>query len=798
MRLIQEGPKSARVLLVGEAPGEREDASGRPFIGGAGQILDRLLGNAGILRQECFITNVCHHRPPKNKFDWFLKTKEGQLHLTRGMLQLKKDIEEIKPNVIVALGAQPLRVLTGETGIDKWRGSILNCVLVPGFKVIGTYHPAFIMRIWDYHAVATFDLERIAREKEYPEIRRPVRDLILDPPKHEHKTLAKELMKADWLAVDIECWMDDQGIWRLACIGYSDRPDRAVCFPTRTADDKLLAMEICGSGVRKVFQNGNNFDIPVLKDNGIIVPLDTFAWDTMIGHHAIFPESASGGDEMTVLGGKKRQAALARGLAFQTSIYTDEPYYKDDGKLWRETDDLEMFWRYNCLDAATTREIRDRQAENITEFGVWPVFRNAMKEAKALMRATERGIAINKETHAELKDKYTTEIIRLQSFMDKAAGSPVNVKSTKQVQELLYGKLGLPPKINPKTGRPTANKDAIVELAAKHPHPVLMSILEIRERRDMIERYLNTAYDNDGRMRCSFDVAGTRSGRLSSRKSISGSGTNLQNIPPAIRRMFEASDGKVFVYRDYSQAEARMVAYLSRSEDLIQLFEDPTRDVHTENAARIFDKPVSDVSHDVERYLAKRIVHACNYGMGARRFTQVINEDADITGVRLSIGDAQRLIDRYFMMFPEIRSIFWKEVEDELKHSRTLTTPFGRKRQFFARWDDKLLREAYSYIPQSSVGDLTRRALVRVDDEISEADFLLNVHDSILEECNPEDVTVVAAKMGEAMNIPIPVKGTDVYIPTDCEVGKNWAHASDDNPDGLMPLEDWLAKHATA
>jgi DNA polymerase-1 len=206
--------------------------------------------------------------------------------------------------------------------------------------------------------------------------------------------------------------------------------------------------------------------------------------------------------------------------------------------------------------------------------------------------------------------------------------------------------------------------------------------------------------------------------------------------------------------------------------------------VHRENAARIFNKRLEEITPE-ERYLAKRVIHASNYGMGHKRLVQVVNEDAQTTGVRITDTDAKRLIDAYFMLYPKIREVFWKDVENELRRSRTLTTPFGRKRTFFGRWDEKLLREAYSYIPQSIVGDLCCKGLVRAHNEVRGGQILLNVHDAILGQCLEESIESVARATAKCLAIPVEIKGRTLTIPTDIEVGKNWAHEDADNPDGL-------------
>ena len=484
-KLIQSGPRDAKIVIVGEAPGATEEQTGQPFCGGSGMLLNSMLANTRIRRDQCFITNVCHVKPEKNEFAWFLKPANQQ-HLVSGIIQLKKDLLEIKPNLVIALGAQPLRVLTNKQGIDNWRGSILESTLVPGLKVIGTYHPAYILRVYNARVVAEFDLRRCATESKTPEIVLPEYEFYLDPPTSERQALADEFSKAEWLAVDIECWSTPQG-WKLACVGFSDRKGRALVIPTRNAQDALLVRGLLESPAQKIFQNGQ-FDVTVLRAEGYEVK--NWTWDTMLAHHALFPECASGGDELAVLAGKKRKVGgLAKGLAFQTSLYTRQPYYKDDGKTWKETGDLMIFWRYNALDAAITREIRDVQESELKEFGTLHIAYHAMSMSEPLLAATRVGLSVDFVVRDEMKAKITKEIDNLQAFLDTGAGRPVNVKSTSaggDVQWLLYEHLKLPIKYKKDTGRITADKDAITWLGGKYQNPLLHAILRIREKRDLV------------------------------------------------------------------------------------------------------------------------------------------------------------------------------------------------------------------------------------------------------------------------------------------------------------------------
>jgi uracil-DNA glycosylase family 4 len=801
MRLVQTGPRDAKIVIVGEAPGATEEQSGIPFSGGAGEILNGMLSRSGISRSECFVTNVCHVRPPKNEFSWFMKQKPP-IDFLQGVLQLKRDLEEIKPNVIIALGTYPLKVTTGKTGIDTYRGSIWPCTLVPGLKVIGTYHPAAILRVWNYKAVAEFDLVRAQKQSLFPEIRRPYRNLILNPPREDMPGLVADLLRAEWLAVDIECSETPSG-WRLSCVGFADYANRAVTIPASEPWQLDAIRTLCGSSIKKVLQNGI-FDFNVLRNEGIV--LNNFAYDTMVGHHMLFAEAAGGEEEFSDNAKKARNQALKKGLGFQTSIYTEEPYYKLDGKVWKETGDLQLYWSYNAKDAAVTREIMDVQLAELKAFGpkVLDCFWESMEQWKDFNEITARGIRVNPSHWAELRKEYIVQLDNLQRALDQLAGESINVKSNKQMVALLYDKLKLAAKRNKKSGNLTADKDAINALAGKYNHPILAIILKIRQVRDFIERYLDVVVSDDGRMRCLLDCTGTNTYRLSSRKSLDGSGTNLQNIPSRrldgqrIKRGFIPDEGMVFIYRDYSQAEARIVAHLARCEKLIELFDDPNRDIHTENASRIFGVPLGSVTPH-QRYQAKRVVHASNYGMGAGRLVELMAED----GIFVSFQEAQTLIDKYFFIYPEIKSVFWRSVENDLRHSRCLETPFGLKRTFYGRWDDKLLRTAYAFIPQSTVGWLGRLALRRLYQELDKkqgiANALLNVHDSILLQCRPEHVEYVAKSAESIMGIPIPINGRDVLIPTDCKVGSNWQDRDKKNPelnpDGLRDLDTWLKEY---
>jgi len=197
------GPLSAKIMIVGEAPSETEERKGVPFCGASGEELTTMLGEAGINRSSCFITNVCRQRPPRNDIGKYFPTKTqasgavgveflgGKYALPpvqEGLRLLYKEIAQVQPTVILALGNTALWAVTQNWGIKKWRGSILpfdpileiwsdlddsvpSRIPQPPCKIIPTYHPAAIMRMWAWRAVSVHDMRKAKAESLFPELR---------------------------------------------------------------------------------------------------------------------------------------------------------------------------------------------------------------------------------------------------------------------------------------------------------------------------------------------------------------------------------------------------------------------------------------------------------------------------------------------------------------------------------------------------------------------------------------------------------------------------------------------------
>lgn len=320
------------IVLLGEAWGEKEAEEGKPFVGTAGFILDGMLRQVGIRREDCFVTNVFNLRPPggndvKNLCGTKYEGIPGRPALTRGkyclakyapeLERLRGELQRERPNVVVALGATAAWALCDTTGIRAFRGAPLWSNWA-GVKVLPTYHPAAIGRDWTLRPIVLGDLEKAKREAAFPDIRRPFREIFIEPSlndllEFEHKYI----LPSPDLSIDIETKGD-----QITCIGFAPSKDRALVVPFydpmksdgnywKNIATELRAWEfvrrMCGLRKRIVFQNGV-YDMHFLwRRYGITCPHAEH--DTMLLHHALQPE-------------------MEKGLGFLGSVYTDEASWK--------------------------------------------------------------------------------------------------------------------------------------------------------------------------------------------------------------------------------------------------------------------------------------------------------------------------------------------------------------------------------------------------------------------------------------------------------------------------------------
>lgn len=739
-----KGPiRGCRIAIVGEQPGKQEVQRGEPFVGPAGSVLSECCREAGVPRNECYITNVI--KDLDHPLEYYLKRdSRGRMTLHEDFTEycalLGQELAKCTANVVVATGNVALFALTGRWGITRWRGSVLESTLVPGLKVIPTVHPATVIppkMVYINRYLIIFDLKKALLQSSFPQVITPQYPHFLKPTFSECVSILERAEQAglagERLGFDIEVTNLE-----VSCISFAFKSGEdilSICIPFIywggdyfTVDQEaylwLLIARILENPL--IIKLGQNlvFDTHfLLRKYGIrAVNLD----DCMIAQGITYPD-------------------FPKGLHFIASLYTDIPYYKDDGKFWIKGQSgagagaWEKGWQYNALDSVVCVEAFPKQLKDLEQFGNLEVYDHVRKRIQPLVYMMERGIRVNVEGMTQRIQKLEGELVEKQEALCKMAGMDLNANSSKQVMAYFYGLKGEKPYVHHKTGNPTSDDMAMKRLIRKGYEEARL-ILDIRGLGKTLSTYLDlTKIDSDGRLRCSYNPVGTRYSRLSSGESIFGTGMNMQNWPHWLLEFLEPDPGYIFYSFDLSQFENRVVAYVGRIPQMIQAFEEG-KDVHSLTASLIFGKPVDEISDEdgssslgdgrhSERYWGKKANHGLNYNLGYRKFS---------LHCEIPESDGKFIYDRYHKMYPGVKQNYHAMVKRMLYQGRIVTNLLGRKTLFLGRLDDMTFNEAYACIPQSTCGDVIDQHGMQplyYEPQFRPLEMLLQVHDSVGMQC---------------------------------------------------------------
>ena len=387
----------------------------------------------------------------------------------------------------------------------------------------------------------------------------------------------------------------------------------------------------------------------------------------------------------------------------------------------------------------------------------------------ALFQMEKRGMKLDDTLLKQMGDELAAEVSELEQQMYSMAGYEFNASSPAQLSEVLFTKLQLSTAgiKKGKTGYSTGQKE-LDKLRGQHP--IIELIERYRELTKLISTYIEALprlMAADGRIHTTFNQDVTSTGRLSS------TNPNLQNIPVRtelgrkIRQAFVPSDGKVFVGADYSQFELRLAAVLAGDEKLIEDFNSDV-DIHAKTAAETYGISIDEVSKS-QRRAAKVINFGVLYGMSPHGL-------AAATG--MSFTEAKKFIDHYFEVRKPIRQ-YLDKILTQAREQGFVETYFGRRRptpdvkssNFMVRSSAE--RAAMNMPIQGTEADLMKLAMIRLEDKLSGlADAILQVHDSILVECKPEDVQKVSEIMKAEMEGVCPE--LPIKLKVDVGTGVNW------------------------
>jgi DNA polymerase-1 len=382
-------------------------------------------------------------------------------------------------------------------------------------------------------------------------------------------------------------------------------------------------------------------------------------------------------------------------------------------------------------------------------------------------------VLIDAQMLRQQSGELTLGLADLERRAHAAAGQPFNVESPKQLQEVLFGKLGLPVKRKTPSGQPSTAEDVLEELAEEFELPRI--ILEYRGLAKLLSTYTDKLPQQinpqTGRVHTSYHQAIAATGRLSS------TDPNLQNIPirtaegRRIRQAFVAPPGHVLVAADYSQIELRIMAHLSGDPGLLLAFAE-NRDIHQATAAEVFGAPLDQVTGD-QRRAAKAINFGLIYGMSAFGLARQLGIDR---------GSAQRYVDLYFQRYPGVKR-YMDDTRVMAREQGFVETVFGRRlylpeiRSRNAQLRQYAERSAINAPMQGTAADIIKRAMIEVHRWLkghTRARLMMQVHDELVLEVADDLVDQVLldlrGHMTAAANLRVPLN-------VDVGIGRNWDEA---------------------
>ena len=793
------GDLNAKLAGCGEQPGYQEIRARppRPFIGPAGLGLDDCLAMTKISRRELYLTNVIKDLDHPLEHYINLDSRGRHTISSEGYEYIKELGDEIKSlnlNCIIAFGNIALLALCNRTGITKWRGSVLESTLVPGLKVIPTFHPAtFIPPKFNFlnKPVICEDLIKAKYESEFREIRRDPRSVYTNPDFNQAIDCLRHCYRVGRLGqiigIDIEVINRE-----VDCIGLAWSPTESICIPFRgphgdyfTVEEELQIM----IGVAHILQSED------IQKAGA-----SFIFDTqfLLRKYGIQPRGTL---HCTQIAQKIAYPDFPAGLANVTTMYTDIPYYKEDGKQWMKmgAGTWQEWWNYNGFDSFIPVETIPKQIECLKKQGNFETYERQRGLIKPLTYMGERGIRIDVKGMMDYEEEQRKILNRLDLELKDEVGREINYNSPKQLMDYFYKELGIKPYKKKNTqGKYSESIDVdalkrIVRQGGKAEKAARL-MLDIRGLSKRISTYLNIGkVDKDGRYRSSYKPVGADTGRLSSGETIFGTGGNQQNWPHDLLRFFLFDEGYIGYSFDLSQIENRIVAYTGGVIAQIEAFENGI-DLHKMTASIIFHKPYDQVSsvdgsstlgdgRQSERYWGKKGNHGLNYDESYKKFA-LVNEMPE--------GEAKMMLEEIHSGYPQIRGGYHAMIQNMLKTTRTVTNLFNRTRLFLGPVHEsypnvpkaactETFRSAYAHFAQSTCADkVNEQGIEHIyydQAHYGPVELLAQVHDSIVFQVPLSLPWIEHAKIllriKNSLETPLIWHDREIKTPVDLAIGFN-------------------------
>lgn len=555
---------------------------------------------------------------------------------------------------------------------------------------------------------------------------------------------------------------------RMLCIGIAYELTKGVAFRRECFQHKMFRILFQNFVKRKdfifVLQNGI-FDLSRLKIiEGIELKLDE---DTLLMHYC-------GINEHKGTHGLKQMAQLYLGFPEWEKPLDDWKHQYCRTHKIRLKDfqygffDQDWLAEYCCYDCCAALQLYYVFKELMRPESI-PIYKKLVIASKYYARMIERGMLLNMKYWEELRCKLEYERLDLEDELEVLIP---DVKITSPVQLKAWLQAAFP-----NDWIETTDKDTMENLLMKYPDDVrLQKILEYRKNLKYLKTYVYGLWerkDTEQVIHCEFKLHGTETGRLSS------SNPNMQNIPrnSEIKKLFKAREGYKYIQLDYSQAELRVLAFISGDEHLKRCYIEG-KDLHLEIQKKLFKDKFDEHSKD-QRTIAKTINFGIPYGRTAGGMSSKL---------RISMAEARGFLKSWFEANPKVTEYIKKCHDMALADPQDVwVTDFGRSRRYFVTADaiNHVKNQAVNFPISSTANDLTIHSLIEIGQWLEEQKldaYLINtVHDSIVIEARPEDVKRISEKCQQIMS-EVPkkyLKGLDIPFRADVEIGDNYGELSE-------------------
>lgn len=815
------GSTNPRVFLVGDYAQGEDVSSNYALQGYKASMLQKFCKTAGVQWNDLYRTllikgPVPHVENLKRK----TKGKEKKTEVEYGKVLnslltpefapvLLDEIRTLKPNLLVPLGETSFQFLTGLEGIRKFRGSILRLNPLLGIdkytKVLPTLGPyPYLFSEPKQEFITQVDFSKIPKwqdEKEVPDdtyriwIARSSTALRNYLERAYLICISKTVEEGGYGVFDIESFMNIPTCMSICMDGFE-----SVCIPFLDTniemDQRVLMIDLVAKWL--------NSPLPKVNQN---VKYD---WKTQ--ERWRFKVSNIVGD--TMLAASTLYCEFPKNLGFLTSIYTDLPYFKDEGRQYDPSKHKkEQFYLYNAKDSLSTHQIYSQQLAETKQLGTNFVYESLVKLIPIYRRMEDRGMRVDEQQRDKLYAKYSS-LFRVHCNMLRRLTNleELNPLSSVQIQKLVFEELGYNRKQRGVKGADEESLNMLMcfgqpeKCTIETGKQILQEIIFCRKIHKVIEILELDIYP-DGRYRCEFNLAGTETGRTSAGQTtdyfLKGStfelgkkqkvkttnlGHSFQTIGKHgffiegvhygtdVRSMYVPSHSYSFVEIDLSGAEARVDRVLSGNFDM-SVFDNPG--IHKLTGSWLFScRPDQIKKGTLEYHLAKTFRHAGERNMGPNRAFMMCQDEG--TGLSLTLKDCKTKLEIFHNNEPDIQRVYHRDIKACIEANRCLVAPNGRRRDFFDRIDHHTINEGISQLPQSIVSDQTKFSFIPTFKECDWAYLVVEAHDGAMAEVpkgREEEYAVVYKRNVErSINFRFGSlkRDYDLVIPAEVSIGENW------------------------